>query len=309
MTPRLVVPADLEGRRALGDPWSSWLDGLPILHRDVVEEWQLTPDGDPMSGYCSVVVPVLAPDGGPAVLKLGLLDEESEHEHLALRAWGGDGAVTLLRADPRRGALLLERLGPASLTSIGAVEACEVVAERYPRLHRPALPQLRTVTSYVDRWLAALGTMPVDAPLPRRLVEQALSLGRALVAETPAAPVIVHGDLHYDNVLAGEREPWLVIDPKPMAGDPHYEPAPLLWNRWEEMLAGTDLRAAIRRRFHTVVDAAGLDEERARDWVVVRMVLNAHWTIEDAQRAGRRPDAEDRDWITRCVAIAKAVQD
>lgn len=304
-----MIPADLESRRSLGAPWGAWLDGLPALHRDVLEEWQLTPDGAPMSGYCSVVVPVLDPDGAPAALKLGLLDEESEHEHLALRAWGGDGAVTLLRADPRRGALLLERLGPANLTSIDDVEACEVVAERYARLHRPALPQLRSVASYVERWLAALGTLPVDAPLPRRLVEQALSLGRTLVAETPRSPAIVHGDLHYDNVLAGQREPWLVIDPKPMSGDPHYEPAPLLWNRWEEMAAERDLRTTIRRRFHTVVDVAGLDEERAREWVVVRMVLNAHWTIDDAQRSGRQLDVQDRDWITRCVAIAKAVQD
>ena len=63
----------------------------------------------------------------------------------------------------------------------------------------------------------------------------------------------MHGDLHYENVLAGEREPWLVIDPKPMSGDPHYEPAPMLWNRMEE-LAG-DVRGGLRRRFHTIVDA------------------------------------------------------
>ncbi|WP_243395395.1 hypothetical protein [Nocardioides currus] len=58
-----------------------------------------------------------------------------------------------------------------------------------------------------------------------------------------------------------------------------------------------------------MVDAAGLDEDRARDWVVVRMVINAHWTIEDAERAGRGLDADEQAWITRCVAIAKAVQD
>ena len=68
-----------------------------------------------------------------------------------------------------------------------------------------------------------------------------------------------------------------------MSGDPHYEPAPMLWNRFDEY-AG-DARAVLRRRFHTLVDAAGLDEERARDWVVVRMIINAHWAIEDAQGA------------------------
>ena len=70
-----------------------------------------------------------------------------------------------------------------------------------------------------------------------------------------------------------------------------------------------DLRDGLRRRFHTLVDAAGLDEDRARDWVVVRMVLNAHWSVEDAERADRPLSAEERDWITGCIAIAKAVQD
>jgi streptomycin 6-kinase len=108
-------------------------------------------------------------------------------------------------------------------------------------------------------------------------------------------------------VLASDREPWLVIDPKPMSGDPHYELAPMLWNRFDEL--ADDVRGRVRRRFHTLVDVAGLDEDRARDWVVVRMVLNAHWSIEDAVRARRPLTSEDRDWITRCITVTKAVQD
>jgi streptomycin 6-kinase len=107
--------------------------------------------------------------------------------------------------------------------------------------------------------------------------------------------------------LGTARGEWLVIDPKPMSGDPHYELAPMLWNRYDE-LSG-DVRDGLRRRFHTLVDAAGLDEDRARDWVIVRMVLNANWSVEDAQRAGRALDAEEQEWITRCIAIGKAVQD
>jgi streptomycin 6-kinase len=65
----------------------------------------------------------------------------------------------------------------------------------------------------------------------------------------------------------------------------------------------------VRRRFHTLVDEAGLDEDLARDWVVVRMVLNAYWAIEDAERLGRPLDVDERDWITTCLAVTKAVQD
>ncbi len=305
----LVLPPGLEEQRELGPDWAAWLDRLPTLFAEVLADWELTREGDELwHGFCSLVAPVRTADGEPAVLKVSFDgDTESEYEALALQHWHGDGVVRLFRADPRRRALLIERLHRRDLTDVWDIEACEIVAGLYPRIHQPALPQLRTITSYVDLWLDSLGRLPSDAPIPRRMVEQALSLGRDLVADPASVGRIIHGDLHYENVLAADREPWLVIDPKPMSGDPHYEPAPMLWNRFDEY-AG-DVRDGVRRRFHALVDAAGLDERRARDWVVVRMVLNANWSIEDAERAGRALDDEERAWITQCVAITKAVQD
>jgi len=302
------LPDGVLGMAGRGPDWARWVEKLPGRLAALLEEWELAPDGWSMHGYCSIVVPVRTSDGEKAVLKVAFdVDEESEHEHLVLRHWGGRGAVRLLRADPHRRAMLLERLHPEDLTGLPDLRACEVVAALYPRLHLPALPQLRTVTSYVERWSADLATMPRSAPIPRRMVEQALSLARDLVADPASTGAIVHGDLHYLNVLAADREPWLVIDPKPMSGDPHFEPAPMLWNRMDEL--GDAVRAGVRRRFHTLVDAAGLDEARARDWAIVRMVLNAHWAVQDAQWAERELTADERDWITSCIAIVKAVQD
>ena len=74
------------------------------------------------------------------------------------------------------------------------------------------------------------------------------------VSDPASTGTLIHGDLHYENVLAADREPWLVIDPKPMSGDPHYEIAPMLWDRWDE-LAGY-VREGVRRRFHTLSEAA-----------------------------------------------------
>ena len=110
---------------------------------------------------------------------------------------------------------------------------------------------------------------------------------------------LVHGDLHYGNVLAGDREPWLAIDPRPLNGDPHYELAPMLWTRFGELTsspAGLSLREGVRQRFLTLVDTAELDEHRARDWVVVRMLELARLRLEDPSRDpaphldGRPPD-------------------
>jgi len=309
VSPSVEIPAEFLARGAAGGPMAAFLDGLPRLLRELLEDWRLTPDGPARHGQAALAVPVRTTAGRPAVLKLTMPHEEAEHEHLALQTWHGNGAVQLLRADPRQWALLLERLhAEEDLGELWDVEACELVAGFYPRLHVPALPQLRRLSSLVERWTERLAALPADAPVPRRLVEQAVSLGRSFVRDPDTDSRTIHGDLHYANVLAGDREPWLVIDPKPVAGDPHYEVAPLLWNRWDEVVASGNVRDAVRRRFHAVVDAALLDEERARDWVVVRELHNVLWTIEDAGRENRVLDAADREWVTTAVAVAKAVQ-
>jgi streptomycin 6-kinase len=306
------IPDGLLAQRSLGDDWGRWLDRLPRLAGELLAEWELRPAGPAVHGYCSLVVPVSDRDGASAALKVSFDgDLESVHEGLALQHWAGRGAVRLLRADPRRRALLLEWLPGPDLGDTWDVEACEVVGDLYARLHVPALPQLASVASYVERWLRDLEELGRDIPVPRRYVEQALSLGPDLLG-SEGGRVVVHGDLHYANVMADAAEEWVAIDPKPMAGDPHYEPAPLLWNRMDELSgpgAVGSLRDGLRRRFHAVVDAAGLDEGRARDWVVVRMVLNAGWAVQDARWADRSLRADEQDWITRCIAITKAVQE
>lgn len=281
-----------------GPRWAAWVDALPKTAVSRLDQWSLTRDGAPLSGHCSLVLPVRTADGTPAALKIGFPDDESEHEHLALRRWAGAGAVRLLSADPHHRALLLERLHTEDLSTVWDIEACEVVADLYRRIHVPAIPSLRTLASSVQRWTAELQALPRSAPIPRRLVEQAIALGRDFAADSATSGTVIHTDLHYGNVLAADRDPWLVIDPKPVNGDPHYELAPMLWNRWGE-LEGY-VRDGVRRRFSALVDAAGFDEDRARAWVVVRMVHNALWELQDG--------GSDSSWLTTCVAVCKAVQ-
>lgn len=301
----IPLPASFAAAAARSAEMAAFLDRLPGLVRDLLGEWGLVPDGPATHGFTALVLPVRDAGGASCVLKVGLPHPEAEHEHLALRHWNGRGAVRLLRADPRRSALLLERLHGTDLSGVWDLEACEVVGSLYALLHVPAPPQLRTVTSYVDRWTDRLAELPRSALLPRRLVDQAVSLGRAFAADPHSTGTMVHGDLHYANVLAADRAPWLAIDPKPMSGDPHYEVAPMLWNRWAE-LAG-DVRRGVRARFHALVDAAGLDEDRARDWVVVRMLHLALFRLEEPPGAPQVPSTDEV--LTMCVSIAKAVQE
>ncbi|WP_328998223.1 aminoglycoside phosphotransferase family protein [Kribbella sp. NBC_00709] len=296
------IPAGLLAVAARGPDWADWLDRLPRLIRDLLDEWQLRVDGKPAYGNCAIVVPVLA-EGKRAVLKVQFPHWEAETEHLALRTWAGNGAVQLLRADPRRFALLLERLESRDLTTIDALDACELVGATYKRLHVAAGPQYRTLSGELKRWVEGFRRLPASAPVPHRYVEQAISLSEDFIADPATDGRLIHTDLHYENMLAADREPWLVIDPKPLSGDPHFEVAPLIWNRWDEVVAAGDLRFAVRQRFYTAIDAAGLDEDRARDWVIVRQMLNVLGTLENTD--GTLP----QDWLTRNIAIVKAIQD
>ena len=302
------LPSGFLAYAGRGADWTAFLDRLPRLLDDLLGEWQLVVDGEAVHGHCAVVLPVRTASGRPAALKVGWPHWEAEHEHLALQHWQGSGAVRLLRADPRRFALLLERLHGEDLAGLWDVESCEVVGGLYERLHLPAPPQLVTLSSCVERWSSELAALPRDAGLPRRMVEQAVSLGRQLATEHDTDGRLVHTDLHYANVLAGDREPWLVIDPKPLSGDPHYEIAPMLWNRWEELVSATrSVRDGVRLRFHTLVDVAGFDERRARDWVLVRMMVNALWRLQDPPTTRRLTSTDD--YLTMCVTVAKSVQD
>ena len=249
-----------------------------------------------IQGTDALVLPVRTSEGAPAVLKIGFPEVESEHEHLVLRRWAGHGAVRLLRADPRQRCRLLERLRPHRLDTVSDLDACELVAALQRRLHVPALPQLRSLSSCVEQWSEEFQALPRSAPLPRRLVEQAVSLSHDLTAEPAGADVVLHGNLHYGNVLGADREPWLAIAPRPLNGDPHYELAPMLWHRWDHL--GSRIRDGVRNRLYTLVEAAGLDEDRARDWVIVRVVHEAIRAL-----------GADASTLTRYVTLAKAIQD
>jgi streptomycin 6-kinase len=192
-----------------GPEWLRWVDDLAgITHRHL-EQWELRPEGAASHGSRSLVLPVRTSAGRPTVLKISFPDPGSEHEHLVLRRWDGNGAVRLLRADPHHSVVLLERLRRQTLDTLPDVDACEVVAGMYRRIHVPELPQLRSLTSYVERWTHDFQALPRGAPIPHRLVEQAIALSRDLIADSAATGSVLHGDLHYGSVadqVRGSRQ-------------------------------------------------------------------------------------------------------
>lgn len=276
-----------------------WLQTLPGLLRDLLDEWELEPTGRSMSGFCSVVIPVrVVGTGDAAVLKVSWPHPEAATEALALQTWNGHGAVRLVRADPARFALLLERLGTRDLTDVPIDDACAVIGDLLTTLRRPPHPRVPRLADYAARQAEELIAAP--PVIPRRYLDQAAALARELVIRPPAEERLLHTDLHFTNVLAADRAPWLAIDPKPMAGDPAFEVAPALWNRDGELGTGSQVRWSLRRRLEIICERAGLDEGRARAWTIVREADNALGVADD-------PSARDR--VSLAVMIIKAMND
>ncbi|TCC18820.1 aminoglycoside phosphotransferase family protein [Kribbella speibonae] len=280
--PRVIdIPAKLVRNHKESAP--DWLAGLPGAVERYVDEWQLTVSGDPLSGEASLILPVVRRDGTAAMLKLQSVNDESESEALALRTWNHDDVVEVYEDDPETSTLLLERLEPRTLDDLpDDVEATRILAELLTHLMAvPAPPGIRHLSDI------AAG-MIEDAPrlIPRLSdpTEQALAW-RFVAQVTELLPEpgdrLLHWDLHYYNVMAAKRQPWLVIDPKPLAGDPAFELMPAVWNRWDDLVATGDLSQAIRDRFDLMLEVTGIDRDRALGWTAGRILQNVLWFTAD----------------------------
>jgi streptomycin 6-kinase len=269
--------------KALGDRADEWVASLPTLATKACSRWRLTPDGPLMNGMCAVVLPVRQADGHPAALKITWVGDETEGEPLALKLYDGNGAVRLLDHDEELGALLLERLDHTrSLNDEPIDKAVGVICgllRRHRHLNAPA---------EIRRFQGELRDHPA---IPRTLFDAA----RDVADNRTMGTTLVNEDLHYQNVLRGDREPWLTIDPKPLSGDPEYSVIPLLWNRFDEL----DGRKGLTDRFLTICDAAELDVAKARDWTLYRAVANWTWCLEEDFEEFAANLAEIAEWAAR----------
>ncbi|WP_409058400.1 aminoglycoside phosphotransferase family protein [Streptomyces sp. SYP-A7185] len=277
-----------------GEPGRAFIAALPARVTEFVERWDLRVDGPSMHGMAALVLPVVRRDGTPAAVKFQLLDEETEGEPVGLRVWGGDGAVRLLDHDADTGTMLLERLDSGRMLSSmattveGTRQAVLVIAELLARLTSvPAPAGMRRLADIAGEMLEDLpgALKAIPDPVERALVERGGGAVREVIGEP--GDRLLHWDLHFENVLAAEREPWLAIDPKPLAGDPGFDLWPALNNHFDA--------EDVLWRFDAMSEILGLDRERARAWTLGRVLQNALWEIED----GRPLDEEDLEVARR----------
>jgi streptomycin 6-kinase len=278
-----------------GEPGRRWLADLPTIVAAAAHDWQLEV-GPSLRGTVNWVAPARRADGSAVVLKLGVPGTgHSAREATALEVFAGRGCVRILARDDTRGALLLERATPgvpvSTLVPGQDERATAALVGVLRELHRPApdgaaLPDLptrgRCLRSHLRRHRG-------DDPLPRNLVRTAANLLDDLCA-TSTDRVVLHGDLHHDNVLSADRREWLAIDPHGVVGDPGYDVGALLYNpRLDHRADDETILDLLPGRVEQLADALGMPVQRVAAWGFVQAVLSEVWRVTDHGAIGGRP--------------------
>ncbi|MHC8395869.1 aminoglycoside phosphotransferase family protein [Pseudomonas sp. LB3P93] len=239
-----------------------------------LKRWALVPDGEPIITPGSRLLPVRM-GNSPAMLKIAV-DAEEKFGNLLMTWWDGEGAA---RVYAHHGdALVLERAeGERALMHMALNgqddEASRILCAALARLHAPR-PSSPPPLVPLSSWFASL----------RLAAEQqggtyllSLKTAEALLAE-PQDVVVLHGDMHHDNVLDFGPRGWLAIDPKRVIGERGFDYANLICN--PELPTATDPQR-FQRQIGVVTEAAGLERQRLLQWVSAFAGLSAAWFLED----------------------------
>lgn len=278
-----------------------------------VEQWGLVRDGDPIVTPSSRLLPVTH-RGRPAMLKVPLVHEEALGGRL-LAAWHGVGCAAVFVGDEH--SVVLERaVGGRDLTSLtradddlGAIGVLgSVLAVLHGAVAAPAsgdVAAVRATTAHdtgdvlaelpsLDEWFRALLLADAtslaaltDDPASAAFLGRGRFLARRLLDDTTAADtVVLHGDLHHENVLEFSPGDWRAIDPKGIVGHRAFDTTAMLAN--PDRATAQDPRL-LEQRVELLARSLGVDRSTILEWSIARSALSAVWSLED----GSVEDARD----------------
>lgn len=263
----VVIPRALAEAIVLreGAAGCSWLHELPTIIDEACNRWGCIPDGDAWHGQVALVIPVRHARSS-AALKVSFPHAGNRGEADALRCFDGHGAIRLIDADDSGFVLLLERADPLTLSDrlskgVGTAveEALEIAGDLARQLAVPASPAIASLASTTAEWDQQLDDQvtATSGLLPGAAIAQARRTIHYLADD--ATSTMLHGDLHFGNILRSRREPWLAIDPKGWSGTSAWDAFTVIAGRREELRQHGDLSRGISARIRRFSAAAGIN--------------------------------------------------
>lgn len=264
-----------------GDEGYEWIKNLPNMVEALAAHWQLSQLTEVNNMTYNYVAKAITKTYQPVVLKISYDAKSSDNEKHALTYFDGNASVRLLDHNERYHAMLLEQAIPGiSLKSLYSAQieyVMDCYASTMNKLHNKVLSSKHPYC-HISEWLKAIDGLTADQ-LPAGMLNQVVQIKNELLS-TIQQEVFLHGDLHHDNIIKNNHE-WVAIDPKGVVGDPEFEIAAFDFIYPDEFHLKMEIKDLLDGRIDLLADKAGLNSERIKRWVFVRLILSAAWSIED----------------------------
>lgn len=269
-----------------GDAGKKWLRDLPQIIKLYEQKWNIK-SFSPFDLTYNYVAPAQTTEGKHVVLKISFPDnKEFISEIEALNFFDGQGSVRVLQEDRDHLAMLLEKAEPG--TRVREVssdnEQITLVAALLKRLHKPislenifVFPTISDWAKAFDRYIKTFSKK--SGPVANWMFDKAEEIFTQYPKDKKEL-VLLHGDLHSDNVLSSKRG-WLAIDPKGVVGEREFELGAYLRNPYYDYPKGSDYKKLEKNRIIQFSEELGFDKKRILGWAFACAVISLLWFLED----------------------------
>lgn len=265
-----------------GSRVEEWVRSLPDLIKKSEAQFGIKIEAPFENLSYNYIARGISGEGKPVVLKLSFEKDDFAKEMRTLTAFAGRGAVRVIEQKDDLGAAVLEHVLPGTPLSatIDDTEATEVFCEVFRRLRSPYAAEdgdYQTMRNWFDAFVRYRNRFGTEGPLPEHWVVRAEETLEELL-RTTTETVLLHGDLHHENILQDGEDGWSVIDPKGIIGDVYFETLQYLLNYVDR---DGDCDTVLIRRVAIISERLSLERNRIARWGIARGVLEACWAVED----------------------------
>ena len=214
-----------------------------------------------------------------AILKIFSQNEDNMIKYLKYA--NGNSVIKLLEFN--KNAILIEYVNEAQELKIltqnnNDSQATKIFCQILTKLHKikiakKKLPHISTLQQNYNRYLQSNNQI-----IPHNEIENAKIIFDNLIKDQKK-DVLIHGDLHHENILYDKKKGWIVIDPKGYIGESEFEFGAYMRNPtniWEI----NNPEFIISNRIQ-IFNEYNFDTERIIKWSYVQAILSAIWYIED----------------------------
>jgi streptomycin 6-kinase len=276
-----------------------WLAALPAFLKSIETKLSIHIAAPFSNLTYHYVAPATSATGEALIFKCGIPQPEMRTEIAALQHYNGQGCVRLIASDVEQGWLLLEACQPGVMLS--TLEDDEAATHHAVEVMQKLWKPIAKEASFpnIENWLEGLSRMQQDPRakdlISKRLMDYSIGLSKDLCVSMGEL-VLLHGDLHHDNILSSNRAPYLAIDPKGLIGEREYECGALVRNPICKMRGMSGLSRFLKKRLDQIAAETGFDRKRIQQWSMVQAVLAAYWQIEDGEE-------NSHEWIQCAEAL------